>query len=81
MPNGRALGGHSHDYKRNGTSTLFTAFEVATGKVTAAHKKRQHRVPRLHERHRRRLARHRHPRRARQPEYPAVIVFTSLGQA
>jgi hypothetical protein len=26
MPNGRALGGHSHDYKRNGTSTLFAAF-------------------------------------------------------
>src|SRR5712664_1953376 len=34
MPNGRALGGHSHDYKPNGTSTLFAAFEVATGKVT-----------------------------------------------
>src|SRR5882762_5603710 len=44
MPNGRALGGHSHDYKRNGTSTLFAAFEVATGKVTAAHKKRRRRV-------------------------------------
>src|SRR5467141_4167951 len=37
MPNGRALGGHSHDYRRNGTTTLFAAFEVATGKVTAAH--------------------------------------------
>src|SRR6202162_6299763 len=44
MPNGRALGGHSHDYKRNGTSTLFAAFEVATGKVTASHKKRRRRV-------------------------------------
>ena len=44
MPNGRALTGHSHDYKRNGTSTLFAAFEVATGKVTAAHKKRRRRV-------------------------------------
>ena len=44
MPNGRALGGHSHDYKRNGTSTLFAAFEVATGKVTAAHKKRRRRI-------------------------------------
>lgn len=41
LPNGRALTGHSHDYKRNGTSTLFAAFEVATGKVTAAHKKRR----------------------------------------
>lgn len=44
LANGRALSGHSHDYKRNGTSTLFAAFEVATGKVTAAHKKRRRRV-------------------------------------
>jgi hypothetical protein len=44
MPNGRALGGHSHDYKRNGTSTLFAAFELATGKVTAAHKKRRRHI-------------------------------------
>ena len=44
LPNGRALTGHSHDYKRNDTSTLFAAFEVATGKVTAAHKKRRRRV-------------------------------------
>ena len=44
LPNGRALSGHSHDYKRNGTSTLFAAFEVATGKVTAAHKSRRRRV-------------------------------------
>ncbi len=44
LPNGRTLTGHSHDYKRNGTSTLFAAFEVATGKVTAAHKQRRRRV-------------------------------------
>jgi hypothetical protein len=44
LPNGRALTGHIHDYKRNGTSMLFAAFEVATGKVTAAHKKRRRRV-------------------------------------
>lgn len=44
LPNGRALTGHSHDYKRNGTSTLFAAFEVATGKVTAAHKNRRRRI-------------------------------------
>jgi hypothetical protein len=43
LPNGRALTGHSHDYKRNGTSTLFAAFEVATGKVTAAYKNRRRR--------------------------------------
>ena len=44
LPNGRTLTGHSHDYKRNGTSTLFAAFEVATGKVTAAHKNRRRRT-------------------------------------
>jgi transposase len=44
LPNGRTLTGHSHDYKRNGTSTLFAAFEVATGQVTAAHKSRRRRV-------------------------------------
>jgi transposase len=44
LPNGRTLTGHSHDYKRNGTSTLFAAFEVATGKVTIAHKNRRRRI-------------------------------------
>src|ERR1700682_523010 len=43
LPNGRVLTGHSHDYKRHGTTTLFAAFEVATGKVKAAHKKRRRR--------------------------------------
>jgi len=43
LPNGRTLTGHSHNYKRNGTTTLFAAFEVATGKVKAAHKKRRRR--------------------------------------
>src|SRR5271165_411735 len=40
LPNGRALTGQSHDYKRHGTTTLFAALEVATGKVIAAHSKR-----------------------------------------
>ena len=44
LPNGRALTGQSHDYKRHGVSTLFAAFEVATGKVTATHKQRRRRV-------------------------------------
>jgi transposase len=44
LPNGRTLTGQSHDYKRNGTSTLFAAFEVATGKVMTAHKKRRRRI-------------------------------------
>jgi hypothetical protein len=43
LPNGRTLTGHSHDYKRHGTTTLFAAFEVATGKVRATHKKRRRR--------------------------------------
>jgi transposase len=43
LPNGRALTGHSHDYKRNGTTTLFAAYEVATGKVKAKHTKRRRR--------------------------------------
>src|ERR1700738_4375723 len=36
FPNGRALSGQSHDYKRHGTSTLFAALEVATGPTNAA---------------------------------------------
>jgi transposase len=44
LSDGRTLTGRSHDYKRNGTSTLFAAFEVTTGKVTAAHKTRRRRV-------------------------------------
>ncbi len=32
LANGRALTGQSHDYKRHGTTTLFAAFDVATGK-------------------------------------------------
>jgi transposase len=44
LPHGRALSGHSHDYKRHGTTTLFAALDLATGKVSAAHKKRRRRV-------------------------------------
>ena len=44
LPNGRTLSGHSHDYKRHGTTTLFAALDLATGKVAAAHKKRRRRV-------------------------------------
>jgi hypothetical protein len=43
LPNGRTLTGHSHDCKRNGTTTLFAAYEVATGKVVAKHEKRRRR--------------------------------------
>ena len=44
LPDGRALTGQSHDYKRHGTTTLFAALEVATGKIIATHSKRRRRV-------------------------------------
>jgi hypothetical protein len=44
LPKGRALTGQSHDYKRHGTTTLFAALEVATGRIIAAHSKRRRRV-------------------------------------
>lgn len=44
LPNGRALGGQAHDYKRHGTSTLFAALDVASGEVTARHYQRRRRI-------------------------------------
>jgi transposase len=44
LPNGRALTGFSHEYKRHGTTTLFTALETATGQVVAGHYQRRRRV-------------------------------------
>jgi len=44
LPNGRTLTGQSHDYTRHGTTTLFAALEVATGKVLASHSKRRRRI-------------------------------------
>jgi transposase len=44
LPNGRAMIGQSHDYKRNGTTTLFAALDVATGQVTGRHSKRRRRL-------------------------------------
>jgi len=41
LPNGRALTGFSHDYQRHGTTTLFAALEVATGRITAGHARRR----------------------------------------
>lgn len=43
LPNGRAVRGQSHEYKRHGTTTLFAALEVATGKITGMHAKRKRR--------------------------------------
>lgn len=44
LPNGRALIGQSHDYKRHGTTTLFAALDLESGKVVGKHYKRRRRV-------------------------------------
>ncbi len=44
LPNGRAITGHAHEYKRHGTTTLFAALNVATGEVQARHSNRRRRV-------------------------------------
>jgi transposase len=43
LPNGKALTGFSHCYKRHGTTTLFAALEVATGLVKTGHYQRRRR--------------------------------------
>jgi transposase len=43
LPDGKALTGFSHEYKRHGTSTLFAALEVASGQVKAGHFHRRRR--------------------------------------
>lgn len=43
LPDGKALNGFSHCYKRHGTTTLFAALDVATGQVKAGHYARRRR--------------------------------------
>jgi transposase len=43
LPDGRALTGFAHEYKRHGTTTLFAALEVATGQVQTGHYARRRR--------------------------------------
>ncbi len=43
LPNGRALNGHSHQYTRHGTTTLFAALDIVTGQIKAGHYKRRRR--------------------------------------
>lgn len=43
LPDGQALRGFSHEYKRHGTTTLFAALEVATGLVRVGHYLRRRR--------------------------------------
>jgi transposase len=44
LPNGQALTGFSHGYKRHGTTTLFSALEVVTGQIKNGHYQRRRRV-------------------------------------
>ncbi len=43
LPDGKALNGFSHCYKRHGTTTLFAALDIITGQVKAGHYKRRRR--------------------------------------
>jgi transposase len=43
LPDGKAMRGFSHEYKRHGTTTLFAALEVATGLVKVGHYPRRRR--------------------------------------
>lgn len=43
LPNGRALTGFSHHYKRHGTTTLFAALEITTGLIRVGHYNRRRR--------------------------------------
>jgi hypothetical protein len=83
LPSGRTLTGRSHDYKRNGTSTLFAAFEAATGKVTATHKNRRRRVEFLDFMNSNRccVPGHGYSRHSRQPQYPQAHEWKPLAQA
>jgi transposase len=43
LPDGKAVNGFSHCYKRHGTTTLFAALDVATGQVKTGHYTRRRR--------------------------------------
>jgi transposase len=43
LPNGQAMRGHTHEYKRHGTTTLFAALTVHNGLVLVGHYRRKRR--------------------------------------
>jgi len=43
LPDGRAMNGFSHCYKRHGTTTLFAALDIVTGQVKTGHYSRRRR--------------------------------------
>ena len=44
LPDGRVMTGQSHDYMRHGTTTLFAALDLASGKILGKHYKRRRRI-------------------------------------
>lgn len=44
LPNGKAITGYNHEYRRHGTTTLFAALNIATGQVKAGHYSRRRRI-------------------------------------
>lgn len=44
LPNGKAVTGYAHEYKRHGTTNLFAALNIATGEVQAQHTQRRRRI-------------------------------------
>jgi transposase len=44
LPSGRAMTVRSHDYTRHGTTTLFAALDLSSGKVVGRHYKRRRRI-------------------------------------
>ena len=43
LPNGKAITGYNHEYKRHGKTTLFAALDITTGQVKAGHYNRRRR--------------------------------------
>jgi len=43
LPDGQAVKGFSHEYKRHGTTTLFAALDIATGLASTGHYRRRRR--------------------------------------
>ena len=43
LPNGQAVLGFGHEYRRHGTTTLFAALNIVTGQIKAGHYKRRRR--------------------------------------
>ena len=83
LPNGKAVTGFSHAYKRHGTTTLFAALDVATGLVKTGHYPAppSHRVPGFHEPRGCRTGRPGDPCDLGQSQYPQAQTRPLAGSA